>query len=106
MTRTNGLVVGQKTIAESIGKTERSVCTALALLDELNFIERIKVGTGFAYRVNSRVFWQGRRGERYAHFYAHVIAIESEQSSSIDRRTPLKTVPHLQKIVGDNEETT
>ena len=106
MTRTNGLVVGQKTIAESIGKTERSVCTAFALLDKLNFIERIKVGTGFAYRVNSRVFWQGRRGERYAHFYAHVIAIESEQSSSIDGRTPLKTVPHLQKIVGDNEETT
>lgn len=100
MTRTNALVVGQKVIANSIGKTERSVVTALALLDKLNFIERIKVGTGYAYRVNTRVFWQGKRGARYAHFYAHVIAIESEQVDSIDNRRPLELVPNLEEDGG------
>ena len=49
------------------------------------------------YIVNSRVAWQGNRGERYAYFGADIMAIESEQdkSTTIDDTTPLKRVPYL-----------
>jgi hypothetical protein len=94
MSRSNALVVGLKAIALDLGKTERSVSTALALLEKHNFIERIKIGTGYAYRVNTRVFWQGKRGARFAYFSAEVIALECEQSTPVDDRPPLKAVPN------------
>jgi long-subunit fatty acid transport protein len=102
MSRSNALVVGQRAIAQDLGKTERSISTALALLEKHNFIERIKVGTGCAYRVNTRVFWQGVRGARFAYFSAEVIALESEQTMSVDNRTPLKIVPKRSSQVEQN----
>lgn len=99
MSRTNAIVVGQKVIAENLGKSERSISSALNLLDKLNYIERIKVGTGCAYQINTRVFWQGVRGQRFAYFRAEVLASESEQLRPIEGRPALK---QLKKI--ENED--
>lgn len=95
MGRNNALVVSQAAIAEKVGIGRQAVSTAVKLLSEHKFIEIVKVGNLCVYRVNTRVAWQGNRGERYAHFMADVIAVEKEQTG-IDDPTPLKQVPVAQ----------
>ena len=95
MSRSNALVVSQKAIAKELGISLKSVGNSIKLLTDHNFIETIKVGNTSIYRVNSRVAWQGNRGERFAYFGADVIALENEQDREIDGRPPLKTVPVL-----------
>ena len=107
MSRSNSLMVGQEVIAADLGVSARSVSAAIALLDKLQFIEVTKVGTGYVYSVNTNVFWQGNRGARFAHFYADVYAVESEQKKPIDGREKLKPVPKLtegERILVGNEE--
>lgn len=96
MGRSNALVVSQKAIATTLGISLKSVGNSVKLLDQHNFIEAIKVGNMTVYKVNSRVAWQGNRGARFAHFGAEVIALEEEQGSDVDARTPLKQVPVLE----------
>ena len=68
---------------------------AVRYLVEHNFIQVIAAGAS-VYVVNSRVMWQGNRGERYAAFGADIVAIESEQDpATIEQATPLKCVPRL-----------
>lgn len=107
MSRSNSLMVSQKAIAKDLGVTDRSVRSAIALLEEHQFIEVTKVGTGAVYSVNTRVFWQGNRGARFAHFNAEVYAIESEQSTPLDDRKSLKNVPKMmpgERLLVGNEE--
>lgn len=106
MSRTNSLIVSQGAIAADLGVTERSVRSAVSLLEEHAFIEVTKVGTGYIYSVNTRVFWQGNRGERFAHFNADVYAVEKEQKKPIDGREKLKAVPNRmpgERILVGNE---
>ena len=73
-----------------------SVNRALKYLREHNFIQSVKAGGATVYVVNSKVAWQGNRGERYAAFGADVLAIEAEQEQDlIDDPRPLKSVPKL-----------
>jgi Fe2+ or Zn2+ uptake regulation protein len=96
MSRTNAIAISQKALAANAGISLRAVAGAVKLLNEHQFIETIKVGGMSVYRINTRVAWQGNRGERYAHFTAEIVAIESEQASgSIDNAKPLKSVPVL-----------
>jgi Fe2+ or Zn2+ uptake regulation protein len=97
MGRNNALAVSQAVIAAKVGITVKSVNRSIKLLDEHRFIEVVKVGNLCVYRVNTRVAWQGHRGERFAYFAADVIAIESEQPENLDeKKEPLKQVPVLQ----------
>lgn len=93
MGRTNTLAVSQAVIAEKVGIKRQSVNLAVALLEKHRFIEIVKVGNLCVYRVNTRVAWQGNRGEKYAHFSADVIAFEKEQTRSIEDAEPLKILP-------------
>lgn len=93
MGRTNTLVVSQAVIAQKVGVTLVSINRAIKTLDKHRFIEVVKVGNLCVYRVNTRVAWQGNRGEKYAHFHADVIAFEKEQTRSIDDTEPLKVLP-------------
>jgi hypothetical protein len=96
MSRTNAIAVSQKAIASNAGISLRAVTSAIKLLAEHRFIEVIKVGGLSIFRVNTRLAWQGNRGERYAHFTAEIIAMESEQPAGmIDFNEPLKSVPVL-----------
>lgn len=96
MSRSNALAVSQAVIAKKVGIGIRSVNSAVKTLTEHNFIEVIKVGNLGVYRVNTRLAWQGVRGERFAHFNAEIIAIEAEQDREIDNRPALKPVPQMQ----------
>jgi hypothetical protein len=95
MSRSNALVVSQQAIATELKTSRETVNKAIKFLTSHNFIQVIKAGGSTVYVVNSRVAWQGVRGERYAAFQADVIAIEGEQTSSIDDLPPLKSVPKL-----------
>lgn len=95
MSRSNALVVSQGAIAKELGISLKSVGNSVKLLVSHNFIETIRVGNTVVYVVNARVAWQGKRGERFAHFGADVVAIEEEQLEGIDNRPALKTVPKL-----------
>lgn len=95
MSRSNALVVSQQAIADELGIKRESVNRAIKHLTDHNFVQVIKAGGASVYVVNSRVAWQGDRGARYAAFGADVIALETEQTGSIDGLPPLKGVPKL-----------
>lgn len=97
MGRNNALVVSQAVIADKVGIGRQAVSGAIKVLSKHKFIEVVKVGNLCVYRVNTKVAWQGNRGERYAHFMADVIAVEKEQGSEIDDQTPLKKIPVPEK---------
>lgn len=98
MGRNNALAVSQAVIAKKVGVSLVSVNRAIKLLDDHRFIEVVKVGNLCIYRVNTRVAWQGHRGERFAYFTADVIAFEQEQPTELDdNKEPLKQVPVLQE---------
>jgi DNA-binding Lrp family transcriptional regulator len=107
MSRSNALAVSQGAIAKKVGISVRTAASALKRLSDHNFIEIIKVGNMGVYRVNTRVAWQGHRGERFAHFTADIIALESEQDvDAMDNSAPLKSVPQLiegERILVGNE---
>lgn len=100
MSRSNALAISQAAIASQVGISVRSAAGAIKILTAHNFIEVIKVGNLGVYRVNSRLAWQGNRGERYAHFIAEIIAVESEQDPKVfEENATLKPVP----LLGDSE---
>jgi len=108
MSRSNALVVSQQAIADAVGAKRQTVNQAIRYLAEHNFIQTIKVGGATVYVVNSRVMWQGNRGERYAAFGADIVAIEAEQDpETMDKADPLKSVPHLvagERLLVGNEK--
>lgn len=95
MSRSNALVVSQQAMADELNIKRESVNRAIKHLVEHNFVQVIKAGGASVYVVNSRVAWQGNRGERYAAFGADVIALENEQPGELDNLPPLKGVPKL-----------
>jgi len=97
MGRNNALVVSQAAIGKKVGIGRQAVSGAIKLLADHRFIEVVKVGNLCIYRVNTRVAWQGNRGERFAHFTADVVAFEDEQTASVDDQRPLKQVPVLEE---------
>jgi hypothetical protein len=107
MSRTNALAVSQAVLAKHVGISVRSAAGAVKTLTDHNFIEVIKVANLCVYRINSRLAWQGNRGERFACFSADIIAVEAEQDAkTIGKTTPLKPVPHLgdgERLVVGNE---
>jgi hypothetical protein len=107
MSRSNALVVSQQAIAKELGIARETVNKAIKYLVTHNFVQVIKAAGASVYVVNSRVAWQGIRGERYAAFGADVIAMESEQTGELDDLPPLKGVPRLhdgERILVGNEE--
>lgn len=109
MSRSNALVVSQQAMADELGIKRESVNRAIRHLVEHNFLQVIKAGGASVYVVNSRVAWQGNRGDRYAAFQADVIALESEQTGELDDLPPLKSVPKLhegERLLVGNEKTT
>jgi hypothetical protein len=100
MSRSNALALSQTVLAKHVGISVRSAASAVKTLADHNFIEVIKVANLCVYRINSRVAWQGNRGERFAYFAADIIAVEAEQDAkTMENSIPLKQVPQL----GDGE---
>ena len=108
MSRSNALAVSQAVLAKHVGISVRSAAGAVKTLTEHNFIEVVKVANLCVYRINSRLAWQGHRGERFAYFAADIIAVESEQDPKmLDNKTPLKSLPQLgdgERLIVGNEQ--
>lgn len=107
MGRSNALAVSQGAIAKRLGISVRAVAGAVATLSGHNFIEVVKVGNMNVYRINSRVAWQGHRGERFAVFNADILAFENEQPEGFDTLPDLKPVPKLhegERLLVGNEQ--
>ena len=87
MSRSNALVVvSQTAIAAGIGAKRESVNRALKYLREHNFIQSVKAGGATVYVVNSKVAWQGNRGERYAAFRRRCVGHRGRTGTGPDRR--------------------
>ncbi len=98
MGATNAVVISQKTLAKLIGVTDRSVRSAVALLEEERWLQVVQLngpGTVSAYVVNSVVAWsQSRENLHTAAFTAAVVADAEDQKSGISHRD-LRQIPML-----------
>ncbi|MCA0964971.1 helix-turn-helix domain-containing protein [Salipiger bermudensis] len=97
----NAVVISQKALAKILGKSDRSVRTALKKLEAENWIEIRQIGqngTVNAYVVNDRIAWSGKRdGIRYSLFSANVIVTDEEQPdrNELGQQEPLRRLPSL-----------
>lgn len=94
----NAVVTSQKTIAKILGKTDRTVRTAIAELEAGNWLQVIRIGAGreCAYVLNDRVAWTDKRENlRLSRFSAEVIADASDQSEASLSISPLMRLPRL-----------
>ena len=107
MSRSNAYMASQKSIANQLGVSAVAVKKAVAVLESSKFVQVIKVGTANAYVVNTRVAWQGKRGARFAHFHADIVAYEDEQCKDLDDDSPLIQIPSAapdERYLVGNEE--
>jgi DNA-binding transcriptional MocR family regulator len=97
----NAVVISQKTIAELMNVTDRTVRTALKILEADRWIEIRQIGergTVNAYVLNDRVVWSGDRdGIRYSLFSAAVVVSDEEQPdrNELGSQPPLRALPTL-----------
>lgn len=96
----NAIVIGQKVLARLIGKTDRTVRTAIATLKEGHWIQVVKLngpGTVCAYVVNDQVAWGEARNKMVlSSFSATVVASAEEQpKEDILPRVVLRRIPIL-----------
>lgn len=80
----SGVVISAGAMARQMGISERSAKAAVAILRETKFVQVLKSGNTNAYIVNSRVAWQGIRGQRHASFNAQIVVDEKEQETTVE----------------------
>lgn len=99
--RNNAVVASQKTLAELVKCSRRTVQRALDVLVSDRWIEIRQIGdsgTVNAYVINDRVVWSGKRdGIRYSLFSAAVILSDQEQPDreELGNQQPLRRLPSL-----------
>lgn len=81
----SGVVISAGAMARQMGISERSAKSAVAILRETKFVQVLKSGNTNAYIVNSRVAWQGIRGQRHASFNAQIVVDENEQEKTVEQ---------------------
>lgn len=97
----NAVVVSQKTLAELMKCSRRTVQRAVDVLVQDRWIELRQIGengTVNAHIINDRIAWSGKRdGIRYSLFSAAVIVSDEEQPdrNQIDNQEPLRRLPSL-----------
>jgi len=102
MGRSNALVTSQKTLANLMGCTVRTVQRALEVLKDGNWLEVRQIGptgTANAYIVNDRVAWSGARdGIRYSQFSATVLVSSEEQPdrNELGSQAPIVRIPAME----------
>lgn len=97
MNRSNALVISQSTMASILGYTRQTISASVALLEDENWLQIIKIGNSNAYILNSKVVWRDVGGKRYSAFNARVYVSEEEQAKTVEQweAITLKHVPIL-----------
>jgi len=96
----NALVISQKSLAELMGVTDRTVRSSVKALEEKKWIQVVKMngpGTVAAYVVNSRVAWGDKRSQMnsLSTFTAEVVASRDDQSPETLSNRPLVAIPTM-----------
>jgi hypothetical protein len=97
----NAVVISQKALAELMGVTDRTIRTAVKVLQAANWLEVRQIGdrgTVNAYVLNDRIVWTGPRdGIRHSLFSASVVVSSAEQpdKDTLDGQPPLRRLPTL-----------
>jgi len=97
----NAVVISQKALAELMGVTDRTVRTAVKILQAGNWLEVRQIGdrgTVNAYVLNDRIVWTGPRdGIRHSLFSAAVVVSSAEQpdKDALGNQAPLRQLPSL-----------
>ncbi|WP_249198290.1 replication/maintenance protein RepL [Gluconobacter kondonii] len=97
----NAVVISQKALAELMGVTDRTVRTAVKILQAGNWLEVRQIGdrgTVNAYVLNDRIVWTGPRdGIRHSLFSAAVVVSSAEQpdKDALDNQPPLRQLPSI-----------
>ena len=97
----NAVVISQKALAELMGVTDRTVRTAVKILQAGNWLEVRQIGdrgTVNAYVLNDRIVWTGPRdGIRHSLFSAAVVVSSAEQpdKDTLGNQVPLRQLPSL-----------
>lgn len=96
--RQNAVVISQKTIAKVLGISDRTVRSAVADLEEGNWIQVIRLGAGreCAYVLNDRVAWTQHRDKlKLSRFSAEVIADAEDQTAQALSDATLHRLPRM-----------
>jgi len=97
----NAVVISQKALAKLMGVTDRTIRTAVKVLQAGNWLEVRQIGdrgTVNAYVLNDRIVWTGPRdGIRHSLFSAAVVVSSEEQpdKDALDGQPPLRRLPTL-----------
>lgn len=111
----NALVISQKTLAELMGVSVRTMQRAAVVLEQQKWIQVVQVGKGKerVYVVNSRVAWGQKRDQLYlSSFTAQVVLNADEQEiggAILAQPDDLRTIPSIyqgEQIVLDNSHDT
>ncbi len=94
MDGTDVVVIPQSTLARMVKKHVRTVQRALALLEDLDYLEKIDLSASVkGYAINRRVAWTGKRdGIAYSRFKATVVTDDTLQAKK-PKLCPLKELP-------------
>jgi hypothetical protein len=88
------VVVSRKALEEIMGVSESTVVRATNTLARGNWVHRIKVGSAWAFAINSSVAWVGdRQGSERAVFRATVVTSKREQDAAGLSTMPVKRIP-------------
>lgn len=102
MNDTNAVVMSQRTLAELMGCSARSIRDYVKILSEERWINILKIGTSNVYHINRECFWQqGRNKKHYAQLTASVVLTESEQQESIEelrKPHPVRQIPRADEV--------
>lgn len=94
----NAVVVSQAVLAKALGITDRTVRTAVKVLEEGNWLQIVRIGRGkeCVYVINDRVVWgEKRQNLRLSRFSATVIADYEDQEQKSLSSTPLQQLPSI-----------
>lgn len=94
----NAVAIPQTTLAKLLGVTDRTIRSALAVLEREQWIQIVRLGKGreCAYVLNDRVAWaQSRDGLRASLFSATIVADYDDQTPETLDETPLQRLPRV-----------
>ena len=94
----NAVVIAQKTLAKMVGVSDRTIRTALSVLEQEHWIQIVRIGKGkeAAYILNDRVAWTRKRTDlKLSLFTAEIIADAEDQSEATLSKAPLNRLPRM-----------
>ena len=100
----NALICSYTVFAESLGYSRQTVCNAVKLLKERNFIDIVKSGNTNIYLINKELYWHSY-GTNYARaqFGAKIIVSADEQEPAEQEEIKIKAKRYKMLELEENQ---